>query len=123
MEGMAALRSFAAIEASALAGLSMILLFYKLLSGGISTRGLLADKLGRRRVCPERVQLIAATAATAASYAAAVMVEAGKGSGVMPSVAPPILWVAGGGNIIFLAGKLASHFKSGSGHRGGHRHH
>ena len=78
---------------------------FKLLSGGIRTRGLLTDK-ETGEFSPARLQLLGATVVGAALYAA----QLPAASGGLPPVPDVLLVVVGGSNLTYLGAKIYSRF-------------
>lgn len=76
--------------------------FYQMLTGAINTSGLLAQKDGTGQTSPERIQLLLATLAAAASY----LTEVAKNtSGTMPDVSRNWLYLMGGSSGLYALRK------------------
>ncbi|NIM51299.1 MAG: hypothetical protein GTO22_18950 [Gemmatimonadales bacterium] len=86
----------------------VVLVGYRILTGRITTRGLLQAAPGQPRVSPERVQLLVLTLIGALSYLGLALSEATsatEGSLSLPEVPDLLLYLVGGSNLIYLAGK------------------
>ena len=86
-----------------LAGLAVIV-GYKLVTGGINTRGLLADT-EHGQLSPVRIQLLLFTLIGAASYAALIGEAIANGTRAFPAVPDELLAVVGGSQLIYVTGK------------------
>lgn len=90
-----------------LSGLAAII-FYRLLTGGINTKGLLYSKQikGAPHLSPERVQLLLFTLGTAMLYLLDVLEN--RNSGKLPDIPIKTLAMLGGSHAIYLGGKAYS---------------
>ena len=88
-----------------LGGLALIV-SYQMLTGRINMSGLFDDKV-TRGLSPGRVQLLVLTLAGAGYYLLLVAQQPPDGS--FPPVPEAIWLLAGGGNLVYLAGKARSH--------------
>ena len=75
---------------------------YQMLTGAINTKGLLAQKDRSGQTSPERVQLLLATLAAAASYLTEIAKNTG---GTMPDVSNNWLYLMGGSSGIYALRK------------------
>lgn len=82
---------------------------FKMLSGGIRTKGLLRDKQ-TGTVSPARVQLLLFTLVGAAAYLTQVVEQAQAGGHAFPDVPQELLWLIGGSQALYLVGKSNMRF-------------
>ena len=75
---------------------------YQMLTGAINVTGLLAQKDRTGQTSPERIQLLLATIAAAASYLGEVAKSTG---GTMPDVSPNWLYLMGGSSGLYALRK------------------
>lgn len=96
---------FVKIEVILFLGGLLVIIAYRLLTGGINTKYLLygTQRDGTRYFSPERVQLLLFTFGTAMFYMADVMKN--PTSGVLPDVPVQTLVLLGGSHAIYLGGK------------------
>ena len=83
-----------------LSGLAIITA-WQLLTGKINLSGLLYEDLVTNKFSPGRVQLLVATLATALFYLLQVLNDPKE----LPRLSQEMLLLAGGGNLVYLAGK------------------
>ncbi|MBL6934442.1 MAG: hypothetical protein ISR48_03440 [Alphaproteobacteria bacterium] len=91
-----------------IAALAAIVVF-KMLSGGINTKGLLCDKQ-TGTVSPARVQLLLFTVMGAVAYLTQTVGQVQAGGHGFPEVPPELLWLVGGSQALYLGGKSYTKF-------------
>ena len=84
----------------------VIVVAYKMLTGGINMRGLLDDKVSGA-LSPERVQLLVFTVLGAGYYLLLAIEQAPNGR--LPDIPGEALLLAGGSQLVYLGGKAWSH--------------
>ncbi len=82
----------------------ILVIAYRLLTGGINTDGLLRDKASGRAVSAGRLQMLVITLGIAIYYV--MMVIRGKASGSLPNLPNEFLMALAGSHGIYLSGKL-----------------
>lgn len=105
---------YSVLIAAWLAGVAA-LIGYRLLSGDIRTDGLLGDGDGPT---PERVQMLIATLITVGGYLVTVLdarAEAAQALTALPDPPTSLIVIFGGGQALYLAGKLTRKAQNGVG--------
>jgi len=92
-----------------LAGL-MVVVVYKLFTGGINLSGLLTSKAGQANFSPGRAQMLMATLLTAMYYLIQVIENPSNNS--LPPLPGTLVGVVGGSHLIYLGGKAWTHLFS-----------
>jgi hypothetical protein len=90
-------------------GLLAALIAFRLLSGKINLKGLLASKNGGPEVSPERVQLLLATLAMCMSYLGKALHGTGNS---LPDISPQMLYVFAGSSTLYASVKAWTTLKS-----------
>ena len=82
---------------------------FQLLTGLINMKGLLRDKVDGL-ISPGRAQLLLLTIAGAGFYLMDVLSQGGQGE--FPPLPKELLYLVGGGNVIYLSGKFRSAYRN-----------
>ena len=99
---------FSAVLAGWLALLA-VLIFYRLVTGGIRTQGLLSRVIDGRPV-PERVQILVSSVVVIVGYALTVLQEVSNATTPLkslPDVPTELIVIFAGSQAIYLSGKLS----------------
>lgn len=101
---MSTLANFVYVEIWVLLIAYVLVVFYKLLSGGVNTRGMLLDKETGK---PDsgRMQLLLLTFGAALTYAMQISGALGAATPAMPAPSESVLWIVGASNGIYLGNK------------------
>jgi len=86
----------------------IVIIAYRLLTGGINTTGLLLDKTGGRAVSPGRLQMLIVTMSIAIYYL--FIVFDNEKPGEFPDMPDQFLLALGGSHVLYLGGKLYGMF-------------
>ena len=104
---MGTLLTFATYEMAIFLAALMALVGYRLLTGGIITKGLLSEKTasGVKSFSASRLQLLMITVALAFYVFGQILDSIARGHGEFPKIETKWLLILGGSHSIFLGGK------------------
>ncbi len=101
---MTYLLDVAEFELKAFLGVSIVLVGYRVLTGGVNTKGLLAHK-ETGAFSPARLQLLLFSLIAAGAYLSSLMEAAAAGRYAFPEVPQELLLALGGSQALYLGAK------------------